>query len=314
MTVLLEEVSCNLCQSKEYSKVYEAGDFHLDIPIVFQLVRCNKCGLLFVNPRATKETISIYYPDEYSSYHSYTGTHTLAGYLQNKFLDLRINNIKKLIGNSGKILEIGCATGELLNGLRKAGNFEVYGVDFSDYAAKIARAKYNLNVQTGFLDNIKFEDNFFNLVIMKHVFEHQYNPFETLQEIQRILKPGGYVLNIIPNIDSVEAKLFGKYWHSLDLPRHLYHFPQKTLKPFYQKAGIEILEIKYDFAPNDIIGSLSNLCKAIGFPKSMVRFFNYKNILLILLFLPYSMLLSALKTHGRIQIIGLKKSNTNNSL
>ncbi len=69
------------------------------------------------------------------------------------------------------------------------------------------------------------------------VMEHLPDPVETLAEIYRILKPGGWFCFSVPNFGSPERVSFGKYWHGYELPRHLQHFTVKRIKGVLQRGG-----------------------------------------------------------------------------
>jgi len=116
-------------------------------------------------------------------------------------------------------------------------------VEVSKYAAAYGN-KHGLNIFNGELNDAKFPSNFFDVIVMNHVLEHLFNPKETLQEVSRILKPDGLLIIGIPNIDSYAARVFGKYWSAMEIPRHLYHFSVKTLKLLLSENNFEIDIIK----------------------------------------------------------------------
>jgi SAM-dependent methyltransferase len=66
-----------------------------------------------------------------------------------------------------------------------------------------------------------------------------------MREAARVLKPDGYVIVLVPNIESWEAKLLGKKWPHLDVPRHLVHFSPKTLTELIHKAQLQVEWISY---------------------------------------------------------------------
>ena len=69
----------------------------------------------------------------------------------------------------------------------------------------------------------------FDAVTFWHVLEHLENPGEALVAAGRLLKSNGWLVVAVPDYASLQAKLFGKYWFHLDLPRHLHHFESDWL-------------------------------------------------------------------------------------
>jgi SAM-dependent methyltransferase len=152
---------------------------------------------------------------------------------------------------------VGCGTGGLLDWLKKHG-WHVYGVEISKQAAEYGN-KYELNIFNGELIEAKYPSAFFDVVVINQVLEHLYDPKKTLKEIHRILKTDGTLIVGVPNIDSYEAKVFGRYWSALDIPRHLYHFNLRSLKLLVEENNFNIKRITNTafFIPHQDKNSLS---------------------------------------------------------
>jgi predicted SAM-dependent methyltransferase len=69
------------------------------------------------------------------------------------------------------------------------------------------------------------------------VLEHTYHPVEDLKKAYSALKPGGWVIIGIPNVESWEKSIFGPAWVGWELPRHLYLFPQKIIREILKSMG-----------------------------------------------------------------------------
>lgn len=98
-----------------------------------------------------------------------------------------------------KILEIGVGgEGGIL--LELMHNNDVHGMDVSDSAIKNCRS-FGIDVIKANLDrdSIPFQDNFFDVVFAFEVFEHFANPQHALEEIRRVLKPGGIFICSFPS-------------------------------------------------------------------------------------------------------------------
>lgn len=301
----MENISCDLCDSNNSTLLYIGKDRMFKKKGLFNIAKCNNCGLIYINPRPTEEKIMEFYPNEYAPYN--IKKNRIIKLVKERLIKNDIKQLKKIIKRSGRILEIGCATGEYLLAIKNTGRWEVHGVEISSYASKYAREKFDLNVITGTVFDATFPNEYFDAVIMNHVLEHVPNPSETITEINRILRKSGKFIFVIPNIDSYEAKIFEEYWYGLDVPRHLYNFSPKTLREILQKCNFEIQNIYHISIPNQWIGSLKYFFVEKRAPSTIIKFFNINNVFLLLVFTPISFLLSILGKSGRIKIMAKKR-------
>jgi len=121
----------------------------------------------------------------------------------------RVDVALKLIEKGDRLLDIGCGDGTLGYFAMRSYK-EVWGIDISDNALKIAKKrglktqKVNLNDE-----NLLFEDNYFDAVTCLDVIEHVFEPIVLINEIHRVLKMNGLLVISTPNI---------RYWrHLFDL-------------------------------------------------------------------------------------------------
>ena len=140
----------------------------------------------------------------------------------------------------GRLLEIGCGNGSMLNYMRSLG-WRAEGLDVDPAAVAQARDK-NLTVSCGTLEEQRYEDNIFDAVVMSHVIEHVPDPEGLLSECRRVLKPGGVLSLVTPNIESAGSRYFGRSWLHLDPPRHLVLYNCGTLHRLARKAGFTKIE------------------------------------------------------------------------
>jgi SAM-dependent methyltransferase len=110
--------------------------------------------------------------------------------------------LEKLGVQSGKkILDIACGKGEVLKAAHEAG-LDAYGVDISDAAIALAKAKYPfLNLTVGIAEALPFEDNTFDYINCLGSFEHFLDQPKALQEMIRVGKPGVKILIMVPNVN-----------------------------------------------------------------------------------------------------------------
>lgn len=141
----------------------------------------------------------------------------------------------------GRVLDIGCGSGALLEKLRELG-WQVEGIDFDPIVVQPALAK-GLSVHVGTLQEQRFEDETFDAVVMIHVIEHVHDPIELLREVRRILKSGGKLVMLTPNINSIGHKIYREHWLFLDPPRHLQLFSPTTLSALAKLTGFRVSRV-----------------------------------------------------------------------
>ena len=242
----MNTVLCALCGSEQYFHLFRGKDRDWDTGDEFNVVRCKKCGLVYTNPRPDKEEIKKYYPSEnWSRAQNKVNVEdaVISGAHWSVAIAERVEPILKL-GINGKILDIGCGDGLLLYYLKQYG-WDCYGVEPGEIAARYANETLGLNVLNITIDNIRYENDFFDVVNLHHVFEHLDEPLEALRQIKYVLKSDGYLVIGVPNFNGFDSKIFGKRWVGLKLPQHLFQYTEKTLKAMVEKSGFKIESVNY---------------------------------------------------------------------
>ena len=138
--------------------------------------------------------------------------------------------------SEGRLLEVGCGSGQRLARMRALG-WKVEGQEVDPKAAAIARTVYGLKVCLGKIEKAAIADDAFDAIIMNHVIEHVYDPIAFLAACYRMLKPGGKLVAVTPNIESRAHGRFGSCWRGLEPPRHLHLFSVTTIRRVAQEAG-----------------------------------------------------------------------------
>jgi len=150
--------------------------------------------------------------------------------------DDKICKIEKLVGSNKQVLDVGCMTGYLAHFLQLNGNI-VSGVDLLASAINIANQN-NINAQVCDIDNqpLPFGDSIFDVVVFSEVIEHLVDPIFVLNQIYRVLKPGGMLIVSTPNIAYVQYRielLMGKLPDFCEFrnkySERYYNFQHKTL-------------------------------------------------------------------------------------
>jgi len=141
-------------------------------------------------------------------------------------LDLKVFFLPAQSG--ARLLEVGCGSGEMLKWLGERG-WQVEGLDFDPQAVQNALAK-GLQVYLGNLESQGLASDSYDAIVMNHVIEHVPNPTALMEECYRLLKPGGTLVSVTPNIRSLGHRLFRSSWFHLDPPRHLLLFTPTALR------------------------------------------------------------------------------------
>ena len=151
------------------------------------------------------------------------------------------------LGSKGKILDVGCGTGEFLS-ICKRGGWETLGIEPDQDAKALGIKNYGLSVlQETALKTLP--ESSFDIISMWHVLEHVPNLNERLRDLKKILKPGGSIIVAVPNCSSKDALRYKQFWGAYDAPRHLWHFTPKDIQAIFSEQGMRvdrILPMKFD--------------------------------------------------------------------
>ena len=235
----MEETSCDSCGANRPQVIYCGPDWQQPLPPV-ALVRCQNCGLIYLSPRPTPQEIGAYYPADYGPFRPAIEDERMAlmRYMRRRKLAQRRHLIEQFSGRkTGRVLDVGCATGLFLHEMSLAG-WETAGVELTPTAAEYARKRFGLNVFTGTLSELPAAPGAFDVVTFWDVLEHTFSPSSELARAATLLSPGGLIAINVPNWHSPDRRLFGPHWIGLDPPRHLYVFTRASLTTLLERAGL----------------------------------------------------------------------------
>jgi len=309
---------CEICGNKEFLFLFEQNDKNLNLPQKFSLNKCLNCGLIFLNPQPSYKNLEKHYdPKKYYSlqkiidkngskkvriklflYNLYFNPKKNDFFLKMVFSPLKFFIRGTKIEEGKKLLDVGCGSGQFLYEMKGFG-MNVWGVEPGNFN-EIDSKKYELNIKKGDLRNAKYCSKNFNIITMNHVLEHINNPKETIKEIHRILKKDGTFIVAVPNSNSLAYHLFGKNWHQLDVPRHLFDFSNKNLKKLLEDSGFKIKKTRYNSRSGQFVVSLYFLLE-IKKRRGIV------NKILNLIFLPLVWIFNFLRTGDQIEFWCEKK-------
>jgi 2-polyprenyl-3-methyl-5-hydroxy-6-metoxy-1,4-benzoquinol methylase len=265
-----EVTYCFACGSKGTSFYTDLKDRLFNVPGSWGIFRCENigCRCTWLNPMPIDNEIWKLYKNYYTHSNFTEKTGLLEkiskvlnrGYLATKY-GYFVNNTPKWVKiisfliylhpgrrsvwdsqvfyseskSDGRVLEVGCGSGKSLKFLINLG-WTAEGLDFDAAAVQNARKK-GLKIYQGDLAFHKLPAQSYDLIVMSHVIEHVPDPSALLHECYRLLKPGGRLVSLTPNSNSVLCKVFGSNWMSFDPPRHLHLFTLNALSRIASEAG-----------------------------------------------------------------------------
>ncbi|WP_162428094.1 class I SAM-dependent methyltransferase [Pontibacter pudoricolor] len=238
---------CPICGKEEFKNFLVVTDNSVSKES-FVIVECENCTFKFTNPRPDIESIGSYYESEEYISHSNTKTgiinrayHVVRSITTKQKVEL----INRYAPAKGSLLDYGCGTGVFLTACKKDG-WKVQGVEPNEKARELAAESARTTIATDLSD---VTDEKFNVITLWHVLEHIHTLNETISQLISHLTEDGVLIVAVPNADSHDAKQYKENWAAYDVPRHLYHFTQPTMKRFLKKHKMqleEVLPMKFD--------------------------------------------------------------------
>lgn len=194
------------------------------------VVTCTQCGLTQLNPRPAAAELDAAYPDWLWR------DELVRGRTAPSRVDHMLDLLAKYLPVPGTLLDVGCGPGSFLHGAMSRG-WQAHGIESSQSQVEYCLAHGKSATFVADFPQMPDDDRRFDVVTFNHVLEHVPSPTTYLRKAFSLLKPGGKVFIAVPNFDSLHARLFGKYWMHLDVPRHLFQFTPQTLDCCIAAAG-----------------------------------------------------------------------------
>lgn len=306
------QIKCLGCQYEEVNNFMKVPDRFHGRSMLYQLVQCPKCSLVWLVDPPKPDEMAQHYSQEYDRSIAAAGDSAPE----------RARNRKKTLvqyKQGGTILDLGCSAGSFLKSLPSE-KWKPYGIDMSQESAKRAKEECGAEVFVGDILDGSFQPSSFDVITCFHVFEHLYKPREVLSKVFEWLKPGGIFYVLVPNIDSAGAHIFKSYWYALEVPRHVFHYSPKSLKLMAETVGLEVVSVsthreiffeksmKYIF--DYLLGKLGIVRKPLSEAKNPTIIFRAIRKVFRLTILPLLSWLASLAGDGEsIHAVFKKKSN-----
>lgn len=258
-------ISCPVCGSGRFRHHWECGDFRFS--------RCRKCRLILQNPQPLFEALDKRYDEDYFHYEQENGA---------IFFELMLKGLAD-VGFPGtfprgaknmSFLDIGCATGLLVEHMQKSG-WSSRGVELCGPAAEFGSRTRNIEIYSGTVEQACYEAGSFDVVHCSHLIEHLNDPAAFVAEVKRILRPGGYFICATPNSDSFQARFFGSRWRSA-IADHMFLFSRRTLSALIRNKGLKVKKIRtwgglgQGYGPVFLKKTMDRAAKKFGFGDVMI--------------------------------------------
>ena len=237
--------ACPRCKSQGAGVRYDLGSE--------QILGCDSCGLLYLDPWPTAEETAALYGEDYFQNRACLQGHSSSLYGYSDYIAERANKqrgyariageIRSLLvpapARRARLLEVGCGYGYFLDEAFEH-DFEVTGLEFNRFAVERLRRKYGFPVLEGALEDVEFEPASFDAVVMFDVIEHLRDPFQALDKLWDALRPGGLLVVSTPDAESVPSRLLGARLEDFRRTReHLFFFGRRTLHDVLDEHGFD---------------------------------------------------------------------------
>ena len=243
-----KESDCGICGSGDSNPYLDCGRF--------TYYRCQNCGFVFQNPQPDPKELLLRYGQEYFNYelendNNFYSLMVLAlrdvdfDSLEAE-IDRRIEKTHIGQKNSSKtekraspgekrFLDVGCATGMLVEHMQKRG-WKAEGVEVCRESAEYGMVHRKVSIRVGTLFDAKYPSHSFDVVNASHLIEHLPDLKGFFQEVKRVLVLGGYFIVTTPNCLGFQARLYKDRWRSA-IADHVVLFSKPTLTRLAAETG-----------------------------------------------------------------------------
>jgi SAM-dependent methyltransferase len=229
--------ACNLCGSTEARVLFEAEGY--------PILKCSRCGLAFTGVAGEQHAVEAFYRDVY-----YAEADEYAACLKSHAAAPRedYEDYVRVAGRlarrqTGRVLDVGCASGRLLAAFQRAG-WQCTGIEPSAELAAVARQAVGCPVHQDALESVALPAEPFDVVTALHVLEHTRDPRRFLGCCHGLLRKDGVLILEVPDFGSRAAQRQRESWRPLYPNTHLYHFTLETLTGLLAAAGFRVVRFR----------------------------------------------------------------------
>ncbi|MBN2655420.1 MAG: class I SAM-dependent methyltransferase [Spirochaetales bacterium] len=228
-----EEIHCPVCGGADFKKKWDCGGFSFSL--------CRSCRLILQNPQPLFEALDKRYDEEYFRYER-ENDRIFFNLMIKGLSDIGFDSLYPESGVERNFLDIGCATGFLVWHMQNKG-WSSRGVEICGPAAEWGIRERRIDIRIGTVEQACFADESFDVVHCSHLIEHLNDPASFLDEVYRILKPGGRFICTTPNASGLQARFFKSRWRSA-IGDHMFLFSIETLSRLLVGKSFTIEKVK----------------------------------------------------------------------
>jgi SAM-dependent methyltransferase len=281
---------CCVCRNEQSVPFASGFDYELKTcRNKWQFVKCGNCGHVWLNPRPAISALPIIYP---RSYYAYTYDSEVNGIARKAKAILDRRKLQGIIssvpGRVESFVDVGCGDGRFLKAMESHGlnKREIYGLELDTAVVdKLQRQGYRAFCKR-VEDCTEIPENSADLVTMFHVIEHVDRPELVIRQIARWLKKGGVLALETPNLDSFDARVFGRtFWGGYHIPRHWHLFYPQTLARLLSDNGLTPMGTQFQTGHSFWMYSLHHALRYAKNWPGLARAFNpFKSVIPLALF------------------------------
>lgn len=235
-----EVAACNLCSSSRFVVLTGRDRYGYPAPAH----ACERCGLVFINPRMTAQAYERFYDGVYrplvSAFHGRLIDATTIQDEQRTYAAERAEFIRPFVAGAGlkTMLDIGGSTGVVAAHFAEAFGLQGTLIDPAPLEVEQAR-RLGLETITGLVEGHDFGSRRFDSVIICQTVDHLLDVAGTLDRVRALIADHG--LLFIDIVDFRAAYL--RHWSVEDAVKidHPYYLTQPTMTAFLERSGFEVL-------------------------------------------------------------------------
>lgn len=262
MSSTIHYTQCPCCHSPQIRFVLEAKD-HTVSRESFPVWECTACSLRFTQDVPDAASIGPYYQSEDYISHSNTSkglVNRLYQLVRKRTLRSKRKRVQRETGiRQGTLLDVGSGTGAFLREMKEHG-WDCTGLEPDAGARKVAKDLFGVELQ-GSTALFTLPEGHFQAITLWHVLEHVHDLHAYLDQLRKLLAPGGRIFIAVPNYTAGDARVYGAHWAAYDVPRHLYHFTPDAIRQLASQHGMELLRMKPMWYDSFYISLLSSKYK-----------------------------------------------------
>jgi SAM-dependent methyltransferase len=257
---MTEKRDCPVCDGQEKECLYRQKFWALSGQrqlTGYDIVVCSDCGFAYADNIPGQDWFDSYYREMSKyTYDQRDGQESPVDMARFRSITEMIS--KHLPDRGSRIIDFGCATGSLLNHLKKAGYANLLGMDKGSSSAQIAEKLFSISVVNAGLEEIAHSEEPFDLLIQSGTLEHIRDIRTLLEEMMLVLKPNGLMYIEVPDVAGFEDCMHAPFQEfSIE---HINFFSRQSLTNLMSRFGFEpvdVLQLKRDYTA---ITRMSVLC------------------------------------------------------